>query len=181
MARPVKWSRDAHLIRDRAAHSRTETWSRQDIEHLFGIGRASAQAVMKAIGEIQPVGGAHFIERTSLLAFLDAVIAAPSIEEGLRARLLEADPAPRPKPLRIALPGDLHSAMLPDLPSNITVEAGRIEIQAPTAEAMLESLMALAMVMQNDLDRVRAVLEPPVSAETVDDELRSFVRRLRRS
>ena len=28
MARPVKWSRDLHPIRERAARSRTETWSR---------------------------------------------------------------------------------------------------------------------------------------------------------
>jgi hypothetical protein len=50
MPRPVKWSRDLHLLRERAAHSRTETWSRQDLERLFNIGRASTQSLMKAIG-----------------------------------------------------------------------------------------------------------------------------------
>ena len=181
MPRPVKWSRDAHLIRERAAHSRVETWSRQDIEHLFGIGRASAQTLMKGVGEIQAVGGAHFVERASLLAFLDAVIAAPSVEEGLRTRMLEAEPAPRPKPLRITLPSDLRSAMLPELPPNITLEAGRIELQAPTAEAMLESLMALAMVLQNDFDRIRDILEPPSNRPRfVDDaELQSLLVGLR--
>ena len=39
MGRPVKWSRELHSIRERAAHARTETWSRVDIEELFGIGR----------------------------------------------------------------------------------------------------------------------------------------------
>ena len=38
MARPVKWSRDLHPIRERAAHARTETWGRLDIERLFGVG-----------------------------------------------------------------------------------------------------------------------------------------------
>ena len=65
MARPVKWSRDLYPIRERATHARTETWSRKDIEELFGVGRATAQILMKAIGEIQPVGGAHFVERLS--------------------------------------------------------------------------------------------------------------------
>ena len=96
MARPVKWARDLYPIRDRARKARTETWSRTDIEQLFGVGRATAQSLMKAIGEIQPVGGAHFVERPALLSFLDAMIAAPSVKEGLRLRLLEAEPVPSP-------------------------------------------------------------------------------------
>src|SRR5579875_742727 len=71
LARPLKWSRDLHLLRERASRSRTETWSRTDIEQLFGIGRASAQSLMKAIGEVQAVAGAHFVERPALLAFLN--------------------------------------------------------------------------------------------------------------
>lgn len=48
MARPVKWSRDLHLIHERALLSRTETWGRSDIERLFNVRRASAQTLMKA-------------------------------------------------------------------------------------------------------------------------------------
>ena len=104
MSRPIKWSRDLHLIRERAGQARTETWGRKDLEDLFGVGRATAQMLMKAIAEIQPVGGAHFVERPSLLSFLDAIIAAPLVVEGLRSRMLEAEPPPRPKPLRVSLP-----------------------------------------------------------------------------
>ena len=140
MARPVKWSRDLYPIRERARNARTETWGRKDIEDLFGVGRATAQMLMKAIGEIQSVGGAHFVERPSLLSFLDAMIAAPSVEQGLRTRMLEAEPPPKPKPLRVSLPGDLRSIMLPDLRPNIRLSPGRLEIEAPTAIGMLESL-----------------------------------------
>ncbi len=91
-----------HPIRERARLARTETWSRKDIEDLFGVGRATAQMLMKVIGEIQPVGGTHFVERPALLSFLDTMIAAPSVEEGLRSRKLEAEPPPKPKPLRIS-------------------------------------------------------------------------------
>ena len=170
MARPVKWSRDLHLIREKAARSRTETWSRVDLEHLFGVGRATAQMLMKAIGDLQLVGGAHFVERTSLLRFLDAMIAAPSVDKALRVRVLEAAPAPKSKPLRVSLPHDLRHARLPDLPPNVTLTPGRLEIAAPSAIAMLESLVALAMVMQNDLERFREVIEPS-----------SIVQRLKRS
>ena len=181
MARPVKWSRDLHAIRERATRSRTETWSRVDLEALFGVGRATAQTLMKAIGEIQSVGGAHFVERSSLLSFLNVILEAPSVEEGLRTRMLEAAPAPKSKPLRVSLPSDLRSARLPDLPPNITLALGRLEINASTAVSMLESLVALAMVMQNDLERFRAVIEPPSTSLVEDQELRAMVRRLRES
>ena len=160
MARPVKWACDLHLLRERAARSRTETWSRQEIEHLFGVGRATAQTVMKAIGGVQSVAGAHFVERFSLLAFLDAMIASPSVDAAMRDRLAVADPVPRPKTLRVSLPADLRHAMLPDLPPNIVLEPGRLEIRAETAERMLESLVALAMVMTNDLERFRELIAP---------------------
>ena len=58
MPRPVKWSRDLHTIRERATRSRTETWSRQDIEQLFNVGRASAQFLLRAIGGVATVAGA---------------------------------------------------------------------------------------------------------------------------
>lgn len=181
MARPVKWARDLHAIRERATRSRTETWSRVDLEALFGVGRATAQTLMKAIGEIQPVGGAHFVERSSLLSFLKVILEAPSVEKGLRTRMIEAAPAPKSKPLRVSLPSDLRSARLPDLPPNITLAPGRLEINASTAVSMLESLVVLAMVMQNDLERFRAVIEPPYQTSGDDVLLGELVGRMRES
>ena len=180
MARTVKWSRDLHPIRERALRSRTETWSRLDVQHLFTVGSSSAQSLMKAIGEVQAVAGAHFVERQALLAFLDEMVTSPSVEEALRARLGKAEPPPRPKPLRIALPADLRHAMMPDLPKNITLEPGRLEVRAESATAMLESLVTLAMIMQNDLDRFQNAIKPPHSTE-VDDELRAMLERMRES
>lgn len=180
MARPVKWSRDLHPIRERAIHSRTETWSRQDIERLFDIGRASAQSLMRAIGDVQSIGGTHFVDRGSLLSFLDEMIAAESVEAGMQARLLEADAPPKPKPLRVALPTDLRNVMLRDLPENIRLCAGRLEITADTAIAMLESLTLLAQAMQNDLERVQLLLEPPLAKPKIDDvNLRALLDELR--
>lgn len=59
MARPVKWAQNLRPIRERAAKSQIETCSRQDVEHLFGVGRATAQSLMKAIGEVQAFERAH--------------------------------------------------------------------------------------------------------------------------
>ena len=75
--------------------------------------------------------------------------------DGLRAHQWHLVPSDRER----ALPADLRNAMLPDLPANITLEPGRLEIRVETAEAMLESLVALAMIMTNDLERFRALVE----------------------
>jgi hypothetical protein len=176
VARPLKWACDLHLLREKATRSRIETWSRQDVERLFGVGRASAQSLMKAIGEVQAVAGAHFVDRAALVAFLAEMIAAPSVEEAMRGRLAGAEPVPRPKILRVALPADLRHAMLPDLPPNVSVAPGRIEVRAETAEAMVEGLVALAMVMQNDLERFREAIEPSqCGPRASDDNLRELL------
>lgn len=180
MGRPVKWSRDLHSIRERAAHDRTETWGRKDIERLFGVGRATAQSLMKAVGEVQPVGGAHFVERSSLLGFLDEMLAAPELEAALRERLLEAAAPPRPKSLRVALPADLRTATVKDLPANIRLSSGRLEITANSAEGIIEGLLLLAQVMQNDLLKVQNLLEPPsVPPSIEDDDLKALLSSLR--
>ena len=180
MGRPVKWSRDLHSIRERAAHDRTETWGRKDIERLFGVGRATAQSLMKAVGEVQPVGGAHFVERSSLVSFLDEMIVAPDLELALRRKLFEANPPPRPKPLRIVLPHDLRSATVKDLPESVRLLPGRLEITANSAEGIIESLFLLAQVMQNDLLQVQNLLEPPPMPPPIEDEdLRRFLFSLR--
>lgn len=99
MPRPVKLAIDLHLLRERASTSRTETWSRPEIEHLFSVGRATAQTLTKTIVQVQTIGSTHFVDRPALLNFLDAMIASPSVEEGLRGRLVEvsqSQPSSRP-------------------------------------------------------------------------------------
>lgn len=179
MARPVKWARDLHPIRDRAIHSKTETWSRQDIEHLFNLGRASAQTLMKAIGDVQGVGGSHFVDRASLLAFLDEMIQADSVEEALRSRLERASPVPRPKPLRVSLPHDLRNITLNNLPVNVEVREGEVRVTGASAEQIVEGLFLLAQVLQNDLDAVRTRLDPPADPPRMDNELKEMLRSLR--
>lgn len=180
MSRPIKWHRDLHTIRERALHARTETWSRVDIERLFGVARATAQTLMRTIGEIQPVGGAHFVQRITLLNFLKVMIEATDFDEAFRARSREAEAPPHTKPLRVSLPADLRSVTLHDLPSNILLSFGKLEIQAKSAIAMLESLALLAQAMQNDPERIHAIFNLPQSPpETEDDDLKQLSVSLR--
>lgn len=178
MPRPVKWARDLHAIRERAANSTVEAWSRVDIEKLFGVGRATAQTLTRAIGEVNPVAGAHFVDRSSLLAFLDEMIAAPSVEDGLRTRLTQAPSPPRRRPLKVALPRDLQAKLARDLPDHIRISTGMLTIHASEMDLLLGSLVLLAKTLECDYEGVQERLAPP-RAPADDDALRSLVERLR--
>lgn len=179
MPRPIKWSRDVHAIRERAGRSKTETWSRQDLERLFEVGRASAQTLMKAVGEVQTVGGAHFVDRAYLLDFLDEMVAADLVEEALSRRLERATPILRPAPLRIPLPQDLRRVTLSDLPPTVEVRQGEIRITGANAEKVVEGLLIVAQVLKNDLDSLRALLDPPPNSAQIDEGLRQMLSILR--
>lgn len=181
MPRPVKWSRDLHPIRERAKRSRTETWSRKDIQDLFNVGPSSAQNLLKAIGEVQAVGGTHFVERSALLAFLDEMVVAESVETALRNRLLQAEAPPAPRPLLITLPPDLRNVMVRDLPDTIRLSPGRLEIQAVDTESILEGLALLARALQNDLAGAQAIWDPaPVADRPAEDwEINALLASLR--
>jgi len=178
MARPVKWARDLHAIRERASNSRTKTWSRVDIENLFAVGRATAQTLTRAIGEVQTVAGAHFVDRSSLLAFLDEMIESPAVEVALKRRLVEASAPPRRRSLKVALSADQRCAMAHELPSSIRLSPGELTIKALRLEDLLESLALFARVLENDFDTVQTLIESP--QKPADDEaLRDLVHRLR--
>jgi hypothetical protein len=113
------------------SNSSTETWSRADIENLFNVGRATAQSLTRAIGKVQTVAGAHFVHRSNLLEFLNALIEAPPVEETLRARLQNAHAPPRRRSLKVPLPQDLKSATVRDLPDRLGKVVATIDPTPP--------------------------------------------------
>ena len=110
------------------------------------------------------------------------MINADSVEAALQRRIVDAEPALRSKALRTSRPDDLRRAMLPNLPPNIVLSPGRIEITADSAAAMVESLIALAMVMENDLNRwEQAISHPRISPPEQDEDLKWFISHIRQN
>jgi hypothetical protein len=168
-------------IRKRVENSVIETWTRKDIEAVFEIKRTVAQLLMKAIGEIQNIGGVHLIDRNSLLAFLDQIDHSENPEIAHREKILLAEPVPRPRHIKNTLPQGLRSIMLRDLPPEITIDHGRLEIVGDNAEEVLSRLLLLAQAIQNDMDTVTEKLDPaPLPRVVNDDELRDLFADLRR-
>jgi hypothetical protein len=183
LAKTISWAPRAPEIRNHVEHSTRQTWRRPDIERLFEVRRATAQTLMKLIGELHLVGSTHVLDRSSLVAFLDEVLAAPTVTEGVRRRWLAVEPAPDGRGLRqlpTSLPPELHSIMARDLPPGITFAPGLLQISGATSVEILENLLLLAQALQNDLASVEALLDPPPAPQPVEDnELRSLFDRLR--
>jgi hypothetical protein len=183
VAKTISWSDRAYSIRERVSRSSLQTWRRRDLERLFEIKRASAQNLMKLIGNVQAIGSTHFLDRSSLLLFLDEAIAADRVSEAVARRQLVAEPPPSTrsrKMLRFSLPRDLRSVMAKDLPGNIELSAGFLAIHGKNATDIVRSLHLVAQALQNDLDTMQSLLDPPVPHPQVDDtEIRSMFERLR--
>ena len=181
MARTVSWRHHAGFIADRVRRSVTETWTRRDLERAFGVKRATAQSLMRAVGDVQNVGGTYLVSRAALLQYLEAVYTAPDLTVAHRERLQLAEPVPRPRFLKINLPEDLRSVMLRDLPSEVVIEPGRIEIRGADVPSLLQNLYLLILALERDLGSIQATLEPPSVPGNVpkDDEMEKLFAQLR--
>jgi hypothetical protein len=181
MARTLKWRNRIEEIRQRVENSVIETWSRRDLESVFELKRAAAQQLMKAIGEVQNIGGVHLVDRNALLAFLAQIKQADNPETARREKVLLAEPVPRPRHLKNTLPLGMRSVMVRDLPSEIRLEPGRLEITGKNALEIFERLLLLAQAVQNDLDTAAQIFDPPPATASVEnDELHELFADLRR-
>jgi hypothetical protein len=164
VARPVKWINRLHEIRQRVLNSKIETWDRQAIEDLFDVRRVTAQSIMRAVGELSNVAGAHLASRSSLLEFVDDVLAADDMELAVRTRIDTAAAAPSQKRgLRLPIPDELRAVRLADLSKHIKIAPGLLTIEGADAFEILTQLAVLARAIDNDLDSfVMAWNRPPV-------------------
>jgi hypothetical protein len=174
VARPVKWVTRLYEIRQRVLNSKIETWDRQAIENLFDVRRVTAQSLMRAIGELSNVAGAHLTSRSSLLDFVDYVLAADDMELAVRTRIDTAAAAPsQKKGLRLPIPDELRAVRLADLPKHIKIAPGLLTIEGADAFEILTQLAVLARALDNDLDSFvmawnRAPLPPRDSPTDTD-------------
>jgi hypothetical protein len=180
LARTISWKSRIPTIRQRVESSSRETWTRRDIEDLFEIRRAAAQQLMRAVGSLTNVGGVYLVGRPALLRFLLTLEHADNPEAARRDKIASAEPAPRPRLLKVALPEELRSTMARDLPASITIQQGRITVEGADAEEVILRLGLLAQAMQNDLATIEDLLNPPPPPKPAnDDELQQMFADLR--
>ena len=124
---------------------------RSHLEGLLSITPRRAQQIMApciaaTIGTSGLADRARLIDRLHDLASGNAV----HYEQLRRRKLAEALSIPR---LLVEAPASIAGTGFSGLPNGITIEPGKITIEAPTPATALELLLALAMAIGNDLER----------------------------
>ncbi|WP_035352997.1 hypothetical protein [Edaphobacter aggregans] len=180
MARKLKWRHDLHNIMKHVENSKTETWRRVDLEIAFNVSRPAAQRIMRAIGNIDNIGGTHAISRDSVITYLEHLIEAEDPTKAHLWRLQNLEPAPRHRKIQGAVPNDLHSVMVSSLPPNIVLKRGGIEVTGNDFKHVMENLLILARVLQNDTETAAQLIDPPKNrTPSIDYELMTMFNDLR--
>ena len=136
------------------------SFTRRDIERLFGASaQVRAAALMKTFGA-ELVGNQRTLPRTRLLQQLKKHRgrAAFRVEEERRTRLVAELQQARLTGYRFKVPAETMSAKLANLPEGVSVERGRIEVRFEGAEDALARLYTLAQALGNDLTRFQALV-----------------------
>jgi hypothetical protein len=138
---------------------------RAGIERLFRLGRRQAIYLMQRLGGYR-TGNAVLIDRERLIEVLNEIASDPdySYEERRRERVGEAlDKAASQyaaTQVRIPIPRDGFRRRVPDLPEDIQLQPGLLEVRFNGAEDLMKKLFELATAAANDFDRFVERVEP---------------------
>ncbi len=151
MPRPVSWLPRLHEIRRSVANSVRSHYSRTDLEQLFELQPRAAQKLLRMLPTVQ-VGTSRLVEREALHAFLDRIHEAKDLKATssvIQAAREEKQEVSRRK-LRSLVRYDHHPVTFRSLPSNLTIERGRLEVRFETVEELAEAMYFLARVLEGE-------------------------------
>ena len=130
---------------------------RAALEEIFGVRRRRAIELMHRFGGYQ-AGKTFLIDRASLLCQLEAIEHGGDFrQERTRRRRLSEDLDQAKAALRaraVAIPAPRDS---PDLPPGVHLRSGELRIEFGDPEDLLRQLLELAMSIQSDIGRFKAI------------------------
>lgn len=150
MARPVSWLPRLHEIRRTVAKSELLYYDRSRVESLFGVQPRAAQKLMELLPSVR-VGTARLVERDALMHFLERIHAADDVAAAMDDQRRDAAKPVRRK-LHHIVRTDRPTATLDSLPSNLTLEPGRLEVRFSSLEEMAEVLFSVAQLLEFEGD-----------------------------
>ena len=158
MPRPVSWLPRLHEIRRSVANSVRSHYARQALELLFELQPRAAQKLLGMLPTVQ-VGTSRLVEREALHAFLDRVHQAEDTSSVIQAAREEKQEVSRRK-LRSLVQYDHTPVTFASLPSNLTLERGRMEVRFQTVEELAEAMYFLARVLEGEGEEFAQEFEP---------------------
>ena len=153
VAKTVPWENRAQELRNCVNDSPTETWTRKDIMDLFEVRSTAAKKIIRAVGQVHKIGTSYFVEREDLLALLEKTTKRQSVTAEFRRNLLQFQP-PRRRPITFTLDDQHRVTRADDLPTNIRLEPGYLEIRGADSDDILRSLKLLISALENDFEGV---------------------------
>ena len=150
MPRPISWLPRLHVIRRSVQNSVRSHYDRHELERLFEIQARSAQLLLDMLPTLQ-LGRSLLVERDALLAFLEKVSKADDASAELAILRTEKQKTPK-KVLRYVVTRDVAETTIASLPLNLHVEPGRMEIRFETLEQLAQTLYAIGMALDHDLE-----------------------------
>lgn len=159
MGKTVPWEHRAQELRNRVKDSATETWTRKDIMDLFEVRSTAAKNIIRAVGKVHKIGTSYFVERQDLLALLEKTTKRQSVTAEFRRNLLQFQP-PRRQPIPFTLDDQHRVTRADDLPTNILLEPGHLDIRGADRDDVLRSLKMLISALENDFEGVTSYWDP---------------------
>jgi hypothetical protein len=178
MGRRAKWRNRLHSIKEQIERSKTQVWLRKDIEDLFEVKHTSGKKLIRATAKVANVGRVYMVDKQDLLNMVDRLIQGDDSDKVLGELYDKAPPAPEPTSVRVALPDFCKNVTLEELPSNIQIGPGRLEVTGD-ALMILKSLIILGEALKGPRDLEEAITiwnSTPVT----DQKLVQFIKTLRR-
>jgi hypothetical protein len=139
---------------------------RAAIEKLFGVKRRQAIELMHRLGGYQ-AGRTFLLDRLQLLARLRAIETGEDFEFETRRRqrlsqdLDEMRRERRALAVRFPVAREALSRKVRDLPSEVMLRPGRLEVDFTGTEDLLSKLFELAQAASNDFDRFESITAQP--------------------
>lgn len=158
MARPVSWLPRLKDIRRTVAESVRSHYTRKDLERLFEVQPATALRYMQALPTTK-LNNSLVVERAALDSFLREVQESDDVSWILDSWRTKKT-APSRRALRSLVRRDLPPVAVTGVPSNLTIERGRMAVTFATLDQLVETLFIVAQMLNDDTDEFSRLYEP---------------------
>jgi hypothetical protein len=178
MPRPISWLPRLHQIRKTVDASVRSHYERKDIEQLFELQPRAAQLLLEMLPTTH-VGRSRLVAREALSAFLEQMRVSEDPSSKLEDLRQAPPPAPRSR-LRTLIQRDRDPVGLIDLPPEISLTRGRLDVRFDTIETLARHLYSLAQAMEYDGDEMarRFEIERLTPPNLADEDAASLFTEL---
>ncbi len=166
MARPISWLPRLDAIARSVAGSARSHYTSRDLERILEVQPRSAQMLLNLLPTVR-IGKNLLVERDALAALFERLRQSEDPAATLAALRAQPRPPATRRSLRDLLPRDI-AAGTTELPANVELERGSLQIRFANLEELANALYRLAILLEGDLDGFAERYEPETTVDPAD-------------